>query len=474
MIIGFPSCDDSVPALKGVKLLRHSILETSELLRKGAVSPLELTNDCLKRIERLNPSLNAFITVTAEMALEEARQAESEIRGGNWRGPLHGIPLALKDLIDTAGIRTTAASALFKDRIPTEDADVVRRLKDAGAVILGKQNLHEFAYGGSSLVSYYGDMKNARNPEQITGGSSGGSATAVAAGMCYGAIGTDTAGSIREPAALCGVVGLKPTYARINTRGVIPLSVSLDHVGPIARSVEDAAIIFQAIAKETDVVQGWGSASPVRIEDPPPHKLRIAVPRKFFCEELDPEVTSAFEQAITVLSTMSDISEINLEVPTDRTLQKAESYAYHCEFVRQSPELYQPETLRRIRTGEGISPEDAARCKRELQEARKQIASVFNDVELLITPTTPTPAPVISELKANPDLLRPRALVLLRNTRPMNVWGLPAISVPCGFTQSVLPIGLQIIGSHWGEAKVLQLAHAYEQATAWHKRLPNL
>ena len=255
---------------------------------------------------------------------------------------------------------------------------------------------------------------------------------------------------------------------------MIPLSQSLDHVGTIARTVEDAAIIFQAIAKETDVVQGWGSASPVRIEDPPAHKLRIAVPRKFFCEELDPEVTSAFEQALTVLSTMSDISEINLEVPTDRTLQKAESYAYHCEFVRQSPELYQPETLRRIRTGEGISPEDAARCKRELQEARKQIASVFNDVDLLITPTTPTPAPVISELKANPDLLRPRELVLLRNTRPMNVWGLPAISVPCGFTQSGLPIGLQIIGSHWGEAKVLQLAHAYEQATAWHKRLPNL
>ena len=221
-------------------------------------------------------------------------------------------------------------------------------------------------------------------------------------------------------------------------------------------------------------MRGRGFAPPGRIEDPAPHKLRIAVPRKFFCEELDPEVASAFEQALSVLSTMSDISEINLEVPIDRTLQKAESYAYHCEFVRQSPELYQPETLRRIRTGEGISPEDAAQCKRELQEARKQIASVFNDVDLLITPTTPTPAPVISELKANPDLLRPRELALLRNTRPMNVWGLPAISVPCGFTQSGLPIGLQIIGPHGGESEVLQLAHAYEQATAWHQHLPNL
>ena len=452
----------------------QSIREASVLLRSGKVSPVELTRECLTRIEKLNPVLNAFITITADSAMAEARRAETEITRGEWRGPLHGIPLALKDLIDTAGVLTTAASAVFKERIPAEDAEVTRRLKQAGAILLGKQNLHEFAYGGSSLVSYFGDVHNAWNPEHIAGGSSGGSATAVAAGMCYGAIGTDTAGSIREPASLCGVVGLKPTFGAVSTRGVIPLSQSLDHVGTIARTVEDAAIIFQAIAKETDVVQGWGSASPVRIEDPPAHKLRIAVPRKFFCEELDPEVTSAFEQALTVLSTMSDISEINLEVPTDRTLQKAESYAYHCEFVRQSPELYQPETLRRIRTGEGISPEDAARCKRELQEARKQIASVFNDVDLLITPTTPTPAPVISELKANPDLLRPRELVLLRNTRPMNVWGLPAISVPCGFTQSGLPIGLQIIGPHGGESEVLQLAHAYEQATAWHQHLPNL
>ena len=452
----------------------QSIREASVLLRSGKVSPVELTRECLTRIEKLNPVLNAFITITADSAMAEARRAETEITRGEWRGPLHGIPLALKDLIDTAGVLTTAASAVFKERIPAEDAEVTRRLKQAGAILLGKQNLHEFAYGGSSLVSYFGDVHNAWNPEHIAGGSSGGSATAVAAGMCYGAIGTDTAGSIREPASLCGVVGLKPTFGAVSTRGVIPLSQSLDHVGTIARTVEDAAIIFQAIAKETDVVQGWGSASPVRIEDPPAHKLRIAVPRKFFCEELDPEVASAFEQALSVLSTMSDISEINLEVPTDRTLQKAESYAYHCEFVRQSPELYQPETLRRIRTGEGISPEDAAQCKRELQEARKQIASVFNDVDLLITPTTPTPAPVISELKANPDLLRPRELALLRNTRPMNVWGLPAISVPCGFTQSGLPIGLQIIGSHWGEAKVLQLAHAYEQATTWHEDLPNL
>ena len=228
--------------------MQRSIQQISDLFRQGSLSPVELTEDCLARIEKLNPRLNAFITVTAESARAQARTAEGEIRRGDWRGPLHGVPLALKDLIDTAGVRTTAASAMFKDRIPSEDAEVVRRLKEAGAVLLGKQNLHEFAYGGSSMVSYFGEVRNAWNTEHITGGSSGGSATAVAAGLGFGAIGTDTAGSVREPAALCGVVGLKPTYGRVSARGVIPLSVSLDHVGPIARTVADAAVIFQTIA----------------------------------------------------------------------------------------------------------------------------------------------------------------------------------------------------------------------------------
>ena len=226
----------------------QSILQISEFLRQGSVSPVELTTACLTRLDKLNPKLNAFITVTAESALAQARQAEAEIGRGDWRGPLHGIPLALKDLIDTAGVRTTAASFVFKDRIPSEDAEVVRRLKAAGAVLLGKQNLHEFAYGGSSMVSAFGEVRNAWNREHITGGSSGGSATAVAAGLAYGAIGTDTAGSVREPAALCGVVGLKPTYGRVSARGVIPLSTSFDHVGPIGRTVADVAVIFAAIA----------------------------------------------------------------------------------------------------------------------------------------------------------------------------------------------------------------------------------
>jgi aspartyl-tRNA(Asn)/glutamyl-tRNA(Gln) amidotransferase subunit A len=455
-----------------------SIGETSELLRKRELSPVELTKNCLQQIEKLNPVLNAFITVTVEQALAQARAAEAEISRGHWRGPLHGIPLGLKDLIDTAGVRTTAASALFKDRVPAADAEVVRRLKNAGAVFLGKQNLHEFAYGGSSMISYYGEVRNPWNPTCITGGSSGGSAAAVAAGLCYGAIGTDTAGSIREPASQCGVVGLKPTYGRVSTRGVIPLSPSLDHVGPITRTASDAAVILHAIAgyDESDV-----NSANVPVPDflaalrDGSKALRVGVPRKFFYEDLDPEVASAVEQALNILAAISGVvGEIELDVPTDRTLQSAESYAYHAQFVSRSLDLYQPETLNRILKGADISGEEVERRRIELREIRREIDKVFENVELLITPTTPVPAPIIAELKENPDLLRPRELLLLRNTRPVNVWGLPAISVPCGFTSAGLPIGLQIIGPHWREDRVLQLACAYEEATDWHRRSPRI
>jgi aspartyl-tRNA(Asn)/glutamyl-tRNA(Gln) amidotransferase subunit A len=455
--------------------LPSTIIEAGRWLREREISPVELANFCLARIEKLNPTLNAFITVTAESALAEARSAEAEIQRGQWRGPLHGIPIALKDIIDTAGVRTTAASALWKDRIPMEDAEVVRRLKHAGAVFLGKQNLHECAYGGSSLISYFGEVRNPWNPAHISGGSSGGSAAATAAGMCFGAIGTDTAGSVREPASQCGIVGLKPTFGRVSTHGVIPLSPSLDHIGPLARSVADAAVLLEAIA-------GYDARDPNSVDVPDAEytsriveqkRVRLGIPRKFFFEDLDPEVANAVEEAIRILkSQASEIREITLDVPTDRTLQLAESYAYHREFVRKTPELYQPATLRRIRTGEEISPQQVDACRRELQRLRREIVRVFDEVDLLITPTTPIPAPKIDELKQNPDLLRPRELILLRNTRPFNVWGLPAISLPCGFTTSGLPIGLQIAGPHWSENKVLQLAYAYERATEWHKRSP--
>ena len=450
------------------------ISELSRQVRRREISPVELTRACLKRIEELNPSLNAFITVMGESALAEARQTEEEIARGAWRGPLHGIPIALKDLIDTAGVRTTSASALHADRVPTKDAEVVRRLRQAGAVMVGKTNLHEFAYGGSSLISHFGDVHNPWDVGKITGGSSGGSAAAIPPGMACGAIGTDTAGSIREPASLCGCVGLKPTYGRVSGRGVIPLSTSLDHVGPMTATVEDAAIVLQAIAgyDPDDICSAEVPVTDyVSALKEDTKSLRVGIPREYFYEDLDPEVKSAIEHALMGIQTLvAEVKDVHLEAPTDRTVQAAESYAYHAENVARSPESYQAETLRRIRTGEKIAAAEYIQKRRDLDAARRSIRATFSDVDLLVTPTTPIPAPSISELRASPEALRPAELKLLRNTRPFNVWGLPAISVACGFTQSGLPIGLQISGPHWREDLVLRLAHAYEQATAWHKR----
>jgi aspartyl-tRNA(Asn)/glutamyl-tRNA(Gln) amidotransferase subunit A len=458
--------------------LPATILDLSHQLRARKISPIEVTQSALDRIERLNPQLGAFITVMTDSALTEARAAEIEIIAGRWRGPLHGVPVALKDLIDTAGVRTTSASALHKDRIPSTDAEVVRKLKEAGAIIVGKNNLHEFAYGGSSLVSYFGDVHNPWDVRRITGGSSGGSAAAVAAGLCYAAIGTDTAGSIREPASLCGCVGLKPTYGRVSARGVIPLSSSLDHVGPITLSVADAAVVLQTIAGYD---AGDIASCEVPVEDyisalsQNAKPLRVGVPRSYFFEDLDSETAAAVENAIAFIgSLVREVREIQLAVPTDRTLSAAEAYAYHQKHIADASELFQPETLRRIRSGENISAADYIQRLRELTEARRTVVNIFDHVDLIVTPTTPTPAPSIHDLKANPDALRPAELKVLRNTRPFNVWGLPAISVPCGFTQSGLPIGLQIAGPHWREDLVLRLANAYEQATQWHKRKPRI
>jgi aspartyl-tRNA(Asn)/glutamyl-tRNA(Gln) amidotransferase subunit A len=449
-----------------------TICELSRKLRDRDISPVELTQHCLVLIEKLNPALNAFITVTADRALERARVAEREIFRGDYRGPLHGIPIGIKDIVDTAGVRTTAASALFKDRIPTEDAEVVRRLRCGGAIILGKQNLHEFAYGGSSMISFFGEVHNPWNAARITGGSSGGSAASVAAALGFAAVGTDTAGSIRLPAAYCGVVGLKPTYGRVSARGVIPLSSSYDHIGPITNSVYDAALMLQVLS---DFKAGDPCAQPSLVArfDELPVNLRIGIPRPFFFDDLHSEVGAAIEKAIEHFRELhAEIREVKLEVSTDRTLASAEAYAYHKSFVAKSPELYQPATLARIQSGANVSADDALRASGELQESRDAIRKIFDEVDVLLTPTVPVPPPVIADLREHPDDLRPQELIMLRNTRPFNVWGIPTISVPCGFTNDGLPIGVQLAAAPLREDVVLQAAHAYEQATEWHKKMP--
>ncbi|PYJ79500.1 MAG: Asp-tRNA(Asn)/Glu-tRNA(Gln) amidotransferase GatCAB subunit A [Verrucomicrobia bacterium] len=461
--------------------------EASQLVRNKKVSPVELTHECLNRIERLNPKLNAFITVTADSALAEARHAEAEIQHDGWRGPLHGIPIALKDLVDTAGVRTTAASGVFTDRVPIEDAEIVRRLKAAGAVFLGKLNLHEFAYGGSSAISYFGPVHNPWNLDYSPGGSSGGSAAAVAAQLCYGAIGSDTGGSIRQPAGYCGIVGLKPTYGRVSTCGVIPLAWSLDHLGPITRTAMDAALMLQVIA-------GYDTQDTASVDVPVPNyvatitaatsSLRLGIPRAYFYEALHPEIQAAMEAALSVLKklagTQRDIAPLATNGSYSSVMDpyvailRAEAYAYHKDYVSKSPELYQAQTLKRIRAGADVTTSAYIQSRRQLEQVRRSVARAFETVDLLITPTACVPSFAIANLLADSNTLREKELLTLRNTRPFNMLGLPTVSVPCGFTRADLPIGMQITGPPGGEATVLRLAYAYEQASEWRKRKPNL
>ncbi len=458
------------------ELTSLTLAQACSLLQKGAVSPVELTQACLRRIERLDPALNAFITKTPELATEQAQAAENEIRRGSWRGPLHGVPIALKDLVDTAGVKTTAASAVFEARVPQQDAEVVRRLRNAGAVLIGKTNLHEFAYGGSGMVSHFGVTRNPWSQEHITGGSSSGSAAAVAAGMSFGALGSDTAGSIRLPAALCGMVGLKPTYGLVSVRGVIPLAWSYDHLGPMARTVEDAAILLESIAgyDPDDVNSRELSVGQYREQlDGGLKGIRAGVAREFFFEDLDAEVQALIEGALKVVGELtSELREITVPVDNDRTVHVCEAWTYHASLVAEHADRYQPETLRRIRSGEGKPTEAYIQKQRELEMLRRSAGRIFEQLDVVITPTSPVPAPTISELQQNADDLRRRELILLRNTRPFNVLGLPAISIPCGFTRTGMPVGLQIAGAAGADGTVLRVAHAYEQATRWHERRP--
>lgn len=475
-----------LPAVPSAQSLADlSLAEASALLRSRKLSPVDLTRACLDRIARLNPRLNAFITVTEDSALTQARQADAELREGHWHGPLHGVPIALKDMIDTAGVRTTAASGLFRSRVPTADAEVVRRLSAAGAVLLGKLNMHEFAYGGSSVISHFGPVHNPWDTTRCAGGSSGGSAAAVAAGLCFAAIGSDTGGSIREPAAYCGVVGLKPTFGLVSTTGTIPLSYTLDHIGPFARTVMDAALVLQVIA-------GPDPRDPNSLETPVPdyasalgatrRQLRIGVLRDYFFADLDPDVGSAVEQALAVLAGLfgtprevaplgGDADYAALVQSCIRVLQ-AEGYAVHQAWLAEGSGLYQPATLQRILAGKEIATPDYIRGRRQLEQLRHSVARRLEGVDVLVTPSAPVPPFPIAELEADPLASRPMEVRMLRNTRPFNGLGMPSISVPCGFTRSGLPIGLQITAAAGDERTVLQVAHAYEQATTWHNRRP--
>jgi aspartyl-tRNA(Asn)/glutamyl-tRNA(Gln) amidotransferase subunit A len=434
-----------------------------------------LTRACLERIERLNPALNAFITVTAEQAMAQAREAEAEVRRGRWRGPLHGIPIGLKHNIDTAGVRTTLASAVFKDRIPTADAEVVRRLKAAGAVLVGKQNLHEVAFGTTSAVSYFGAVHNPWQLDRITGGSSGGSAAAVAADLCFGSVGTDAGGSIRVPSAYCGIVGLKPTFWLVSMSGAGDEGWwSMNHVGPMCGSVGDTAILLSAIAGH-DVRDSTSAEKPLNYTAALRAKvstLRLGIPREVFYDKLDSEIEAAMTKALEVLRRLTaGLRELNLQPISDTIVPNivlAETYAFHAPYFLKTPELYNAAIRRNLQQGSKVTTAAYIQSRRELDAARRAIVTVFSNVDLLVTPTTAMPPFTIEEA-----VRLGIELELNRNTAQFNVYGLPTISIPCGFTSSGLPIGMQITGPRFGEGKVLALAHAYEQATDWHTRRPH-
>ena len=453
-----------------------TIDEAGRRIRSKQLSSLDVTRAYLTRIERLNPRLNAFITVTSDQALSRARELDAELASGRYRGPLHGIPIALKDNIDTAGVRTTAASALFADRTPQEDAPVVLKLRDAGVVFLGKLNMHEFAYGGTSAVSHFGPVRNPWNLEYSPGGSSGGSAAAVAARLCAGALGTDTAGSVRMPAAFCGLAGMKGTHGLASIRGIIPLSEMHDHVGPLCRSVADCAIMLSALAGFDPLDPVSITAEPVNYRDAigrATSRLRVGIPSEPFFVDLNTDIRVAVEQAITVLGKItSGVTEMKLPAVDTVPSLLAEAYAYHAAYVvdPERKKLYQPLTLQYILDGAPIATPAYIENRRQMAIARNTVADVFKRVDVLVTPTTMALPGKVADALAE----APSDIPLIRNTVPFNALGIPTISVPCGFSRSGLPIGLQITGPRLGEARVFALAHAYQQATEWHRREPVL
>ncbi len=461
-----------------------SIEEIGKLFRKRKLSPVELTKLMLARIERINPKLNAYITITTEVALAQAKNAESELlapggrKGPRDRGPLHGIPISLKDNIYTEGIRTTAGSKILKDFIPKEDACIVGHLRQAGAVLLGKTNMHEFAYGVTSNNPHYGPVCNPWDPARIPGGSSGGSAAAVAAGLCYGSIGTDTGGSIRIPASLCGITGLKPSWGRISCEGVIPLSPSLDCAGPLARTVGDVAILTGVLYSRVGHEPNLASPSALRAGK---GKFCLGIPRQLFFDALSTEVRNAFDTALRELCcagmTAKDISVPLLDETEDagNLIAWTEAALYHQQqgyFPARSAE-YGDDVRSRLETGCKVPAVEYLRAleiqKQFLQQLHLALAEA--DVDAMVFPSTAIEAPQLNQetIRVGAHKYPARAL-LLRHNRPANLAGVPAVSVPCGFTRSGLPIGLQLMAGVSSEPTLLRIAKIFERSQPQDRR----
>ncbi len=482
-----PTAPDSADALVAL-----SLTEVSARIHARTVTSTQLTHALLARITVYNPKVNAYITVMTDDALRQAAELDAEQKAGKFRSPLHGIPIAFKDNIDTAGTRTTAASPMFKDRIPTEDADIVRRLKAAGVVIIGKLNLHEFAVGCTGDVSYFGPTRNPWALDRVSGGSSSGSGAAISSDLCFGALGTDTGGSIRVPSAWCGVVGLKPTVGLVSIRGIIPCSAPLDHCGPITRTVEDAALMLnQMVGYDPADIYSVEHAPEdyVKAMKQPVSTLRLGLPASYY-DHVDPEIEPSILAAIEVLKKLTvgvtSHSPLLSIPPAIGDLGEAENY--HAELVKKYGANYMPPTAKHMNTpgAAGARPPstaaDSGRAHENLATIRRTIDASFKDFDLAVVPTVRYLPPTInSSLKQEmADNTRKKVYEFFEgsspcgNTSPFDGYGIPAITIPCGFSANGMPIGLMIAGPHFAEGKVLALAYAYQQATQWHLKRPPL
>ena len=463
-----------------------SVHDLAALIETKELSPVELTGHFLDRIERYNPALNAYIAVTAERALAVASAAESAIVGGQYLGPLHGVPIALKDLIDTAGIPTVGGSTLLKDRLPTKDATIARQLFQAGAVLLGKTHLVEFAYGGTGINHHYGTPLNPWDLDtpRLPGGSSSGSAVAVAAGLAPAAMGSDTGGSVRIPSSFCGLAGLKTTFGRLSNAGLIALDSSLDSAGPMCRTVADAALIYQTLATPDPAdPDTWNQPCDNVLDDLDGDisGLRLSLPRQYFWDDVDPEVEAAVRASAQIFASLgAHIDELHLpeldemaELRTRGSLTAVEAYLSRRDELENQLDQFDPIVSARMLDGKTMTAADYFDAKRGFAQLRPRLYKALGSVDALLTPTTPFAALPVAEVDREADYHRLNGMCL-RNTMAVNLMGLCAVSLPCGFTRDDLPIGLQIIGHPHAEGLILRLAQAYEQATEWHKKYVDL
>lgn len=456
-----------------------TVAEASELLRTRKISPVEYTRALLDRIDQCDPKLNAFLRLTPDLALEDARGSEAEIMGGKWRGPFHGVPYGLKDIVDYDGVPTTAHSKILQDNIASSDAVVTQKLRAGGGVFMGKLSTHEFAIGGPSFDLPWPPARNPWNREHFCGGSSSGSGSATAAGMLPAAIGTDTGGSIRNPATMCGIVGMKPTYGLVSRRGVKPLSYSLDHIGPMTRTVQDNALMLDLIAGHDQLDPGsanHASGGYTAGLGRGVQGLRIGVIRHFYTRDIeaDPEMAAGLEAAIGVLASLgADVREIETAPLADftscnRTILCAESYAIHEPWLRERPQDYGYLARERLLGGAFVRASEYVNATRVRKKLAEDFHTLFNDIDVAITVSSMDPACRIDDTQA---LERNQA----RQARaPFNVTGSPALSVPTGFSSAGLPLSMQLVGKPFSEALMYRVAHAYEEATDWKSMHPDL